>query len=66
MEGGSGERPLKTTGCHNHTVNTDLALLKVGFNKPVWLCVTEIQQPPHKRSPSDKVLCLMAALVKST
>lgn len=29
--------------CYNHVLNTDLALFKVGFYKPVWLCVGEIQ-----------------------
>lgn len=29
--------------CSNHVLNTDLALFKVGFYKPVWLCVGEIQ-----------------------
>lgn len=29
--------------CYNHALNADLALFKVGFYKPVWLCVGEIQ-----------------------
>lgn len=29
--------------CSNHVLNTDLALFKVGFYKPVRLCVGEIQ-----------------------
>lgn len=30
--------------CSNHGLNTDLALFKVGFYKPVWLCVAEIRR----------------------
>lgn len=29
--------------CYNRLLNTDLALFKVGFYKPVRLCVGEIQ-----------------------
>lgn len=29
--------------CSNHVLNADLALFKVGFYKPVRLCVGEIQ-----------------------
>lgn len=29
---------------YNHVLNADLALFKVGFYKPVWLCVVEMQR----------------------
>lgn len=55
--------------CSNHVLNADLALFKVGFYKPVWLCVGEIQYAArcvcvHKCNCSGKILCLLAAVVK--
>lgn len=34
--------------CSNHVLNTDLALFKVGFYKPVWLCAGQIQLVVHR------------------
>lgn len=36
--------------CYNHALNADLALFKVGFYKPVRLCVGEIQYAAVSRA----------------
>lgn len=53
--------------CSNHVLNADLALFKVGFYKPVWLCVGEIERVAAcERDCSGRILRLMAAFVKKS
>lgn len=48
--------------CYNHVLNTDLALFKVGFYKPVRLCVGEIQYVIVQA----RLWCLLAKFVQKT